>query len=165
MYAGVRMIPAIWKALDHAVIQLIGAAIIAWVLSERWQRWRQRRDFHHATLVKFSSLSAQVLMDLTHLLVARGKIVESERRRLGIEALSRRAQLLAMDAEMFGLFEDGGQAAHGSAGAKEHCSRTSSDGVCYRTCATGDVRAGPASIHSAAPADDHPNVRAHEVHH
>jgi len=58
--------------LITAVVQLLVGIVIAYFLTERWQRWRQRREFQHKTLVKFSELSNEMMDLLSELLMRRG---------------------------------------------------------------------------------------------
>lgn len=48
-------------SLFVVLVQLLIGGITAYCLAERWQRWRQRRDFQHRTLVKFSELSYEMM--------------------------------------------------------------------------------------------------------
>jgi hypothetical protein len=41
------------------------AGMIAYVVAERWQRWRQRRDFQHRAMVEFAE-STIGLMNALH---------------------------------------------------------------------------------------------------
>src|SRR2546425_669565 len=59
-------------------------AVLAYFGAERWQRWRQRRDFQYRTLVKLSELSYDMMDRLSELLVTRGRVnpeVYAEKRR------------------------------------------------------------------------------------
>ena len=53
------------------VFQLLGGIVVGFWLTERWQRWRQRREFQHRTLVKYSELSYELADRLSELLVTR----------------------------------------------------------------------------------------------
>ncbi len=64
-----------------ALVQLGFAILIGWSLTERWQRWRQERDFQHKTLGKFSELSHDLSNQLSELLVRRGRIDYREKYR------------------------------------------------------------------------------------
>jgi hypothetical protein len=67
-----------WRWLRHplviALVQVLVGALLAYLLTERWQRWRQRRDFQYRTLIKFSELSYEMMDRLSELLVSRGRI-------------------------------------------------------------------------------------------
>lgn len=68
-----------WTALlGHplfiALIQLAVGIGLGYLLTERWQRWRQRREFQHRTLVKFNELSNEMMDRLAELLVRRGNM-------------------------------------------------------------------------------------------
>ncbi len=109
MYAGVRMIQDFFRhplviAVAPALLQVLGAAVIALVLSERWQRMRQRRDFQRDIFSRFSRLSADAVTQLADLLMSRGKVPDDERRRLALQHIRERSALLAMDGELFGFF-------------------------------------------------------------
>jgi hypothetical protein len=62
-------------ALRHplviALVQLGVGLFVAYFLTERWQRWRQRRDFQYRTMVKFSETSMDVFVSLSDLLASR----------------------------------------------------------------------------------------------
>jgi hypothetical protein len=51
--------------------QLFGGIAVGFWLTERWQRWRQRREFQDRTLVKYSDLSYDLADRLSELLVTR----------------------------------------------------------------------------------------------
>jgi hypothetical protein len=52
--------------------QLVLATAFGFVFAERWQRWRQRRDFQYRTLVKFSDLTYEIFDKISALLMLRG---------------------------------------------------------------------------------------------
>jgi hypothetical protein len=65
-----------WEAmLQHplfvAFVPVVVGGLFAYALTERWQRWRQRREFQHRTLVKFSELTYGLMDLLAELLVGR----------------------------------------------------------------------------------------------
>src|SRR5262249_18783382 len=70
-----------------AIAQVVAALLVAYFLTERWQRWRQRRDFQFRTLAKFSELSYELMDRLSELLMGRGRIPED------IYAQKRRAEV------------------------------------------------------------------------
>jgi hypothetical protein len=90
--------------LFTAVVQLLVGILIAYMLTERWQRWRQRREFQHRMLVKFSELSFE-MMDLTaELLMRRGTMPNelwAEKRR---EFLSRWTVFASVRGEMMAAY-------------------------------------------------------------
>lgn len=97
-----------WRWLRHslviALIQLLLGALVAYALVERWQRWRQRRDFQYRTLVKFSELSYEMMDRLSELLVTRGRMAPDAyvaRRR---EALSRWTLFVSMRGEVMAAY-------------------------------------------------------------
>jgi hypothetical protein len=109
LYAGVRMMGEFYRSLDNAllaaIVQLAGAGLGAWWLSERWQRWRQRREFQYRTLVTFSERSSKVIFDLTRMAsLVEHASMESEAKKLTI--LAELTDLLSLDAECRLLFED-----------------------------------------------------------
>jgi len=55
-------------ALFVAALQLGVGLIAAYVLTERWQRWRQRRDFQYQTMFKLSETSMELFVLLAELL-------------------------------------------------------------------------------------------------
>jgi hypothetical protein len=90
--------------LFTALVQLLVGILIAYLLTERWQRWRQRREFQHRTLVKFSELSNEMMDLLSELLIRRGHMrteawVEKQR-----EFISRWTAFTAIRGEMMGAF-------------------------------------------------------------
>ena len=62
-------------ALRHpfliALVQIAVGLLAAYLLTERWQRWRQRREFQHKTLAKFSELSNELMDRMSELLMRR----------------------------------------------------------------------------------------------
>lgn len=95
-------------AILSGVVQLAGAAFIAWKLSERWQRWRQRRDFQHRTMAKFAEVSLQLAGDFSSLGVDRphvpGDVSLKDFRALGRLTADHGAQLLSLEYQIRGLF-------------------------------------------------------------
>ena len=67
-----------WRWLRHplviALLQVVVGALIAYMFTELWQRWRQRRDFQYRTLAKFSELSYEMTDRLSELLMLRDRI-------------------------------------------------------------------------------------------
>lgn len=53
------------------VVQIILASVAAYFLTERWQRWRQRREFQYRTMSKFSETSMEIFVLLGELLSIR----------------------------------------------------------------------------------------------
>ena len=88
-----------------AMLQLSLGGFLAYFLAERWQRWRQRRDFQFQTLVKFGELSEEVFSRLSELLMSKGKIPGDKHNELKREYLYRRGPLLGMDGEISAAFK------------------------------------------------------------
>jgi hypothetical protein len=96
--------------LEHplvvALLQIILAGSVSYFLTERWQRWRQRREFQNRSMVKFSELSEEAFSRLSELLMSRGRIPDDQHNRLRREHIYRRGPLLAMDGELSVTFKD-----------------------------------------------------------
>jgi hypothetical protein len=90
-------------AILVALVQLGFAAFIGWFLTERWQRWRQQREFQHRTLGKFSELSYDLHNRLSELLVARGRIKFEYRKKFD-ELLDRWTLFLSMRPEVIAAY-------------------------------------------------------------
>jgi hypothetical protein len=56
------------------LVQFVLAMIVAVFLAERWQRWRQRRDFQYKTLARFSEVTYDIMDRISELLVGRGRM-------------------------------------------------------------------------------------------
>lgn len=54
-----------------AVLQLLAGVGIAYWFAERWQRWRQQRDFQYRAMVKFNELAHDLAERTSELLVTR----------------------------------------------------------------------------------------------
>jgi hypothetical protein len=97
-----------WRSLRHplviALLQVVVGALIAYLLTERWQRWRQRRDFQYRTLVKFSELSYEMMDRLSELLVLRGRMASDLYIAKRREDLSRWTLFVSMRGEVGGLW-------------------------------------------------------------
>ena len=87
LYAGIPILSAILNLLGHpllvAATQLSGAAWIAYSLTERWQRWRQRREFQYRLMGRFSRNTEQCFGLLVEALRAEGRANTNLRRFLG----------------------------------------------------------------------------------
>lgn len=86
------------------LMQLLLAALIGFFFAERWQRWRQRRDFQYRTLVKFAELSFDLMDRLSELLVTRGRMNQEaymEKRR---EMVSRWTAFASMRPEVMACY-------------------------------------------------------------
>lgn len=95
------------KPLLVAGLQLLVGGLIAWIFTERWQRWRQRRDFQYAALVSFARSSTEVFATLYELLLAKSQMApQQERDKLQREYTAKLAPLLAVDADFFAAFHD-----------------------------------------------------------
>jgi len=44
------------------IVQVILGGVAAYFLTERWQRWRQRREFQYRTMSKFSEISMEIFV-------------------------------------------------------------------------------------------------------
>jgi hypothetical protein len=109
--AGVRMMSGALRhplvvALLSGVVQLAIAAFIAWKLSERWQRWRQHREFKHQLLVRFAEESAQAFDLAAALLVGRDREDPNQRREQMRELVQRQGHLTGMVEEARVTFSD-----------------------------------------------------------
>jgi hypothetical protein len=54
-----------------ALFQLAAGGLVAYWLTERWQRWRQQRDFQYRAMVKFNELLYDIANKVAELLMAR----------------------------------------------------------------------------------------------
>ena len=86
------------------LVQFILATFFAIVFAEKWQRWRQRRDFQYKTLAKFSELSYEMMDRLSELLVGRGKIATDVYREKARELLTRWTVFVSMRGEVMACF-------------------------------------------------------------
>jgi hypothetical protein len=100
--------PAARWLLDYGLLgplaQLLLATLFGFLFAERWQRWRQRREFQYRTLVKFSELSYEMMDRLSELLMARGRMrpdVYADKRR---EFVSRWIALMSTRGEVMACF-------------------------------------------------------------
>src|SRR5713101_631894 len=90
-----------------ALVQLVMGLFAAYFLTERWQRWRQRREFQHLAMVKFADLSMGIFDRLTELLVRRiGRGLDDTTRALSREYMAYRVGFLALETEIFAAFQD-----------------------------------------------------------
>jgi len=87
-----------------ALVQLLFAIMVGWFLTERWQRWRQRRDFQYRTLGKFSELSYEMMDRLSELLVGRGKLEIDKYRAQHRELVSRWSLFVSMRGEVMAAY-------------------------------------------------------------
>ena len=86
------------------LMQLLLATLFGFVFAERWQRWRQRRDFQYRTLVKFSELSPEMMDRTAELQATRGRVapdVYEEKRR---EMVSRWTVFASMRGEVLASY-------------------------------------------------------------
>jgi len=86
------------------LVQFMLATFFAIVFAEKWQRWRQRRDFQYKTLAKFSELSYEMMDCLSELLVGRGKIATDVYREKQREMLARWTVFVSMRGEVMACF-------------------------------------------------------------
>lgn len=114
-----EMYDAIATLFQHALVvalfQAVFLALVAYFLTERWQRWRQRREFQYRSLVKFSELSEEAFNRLSEMLMLTWRLVRSEASPFVVrpkisemqrEFVDGRARLLAMDGELGAGFKD-----------------------------------------------------------
>lgn len=87
-----------------ALAQLLIDAFIAYVLTEKWQRWRQRRESQHHTLVKFSELTYELTDLLAELLMLRGKMAPEIYITKNRELVSRWTALAATRGEVMAAY-------------------------------------------------------------
>lgn len=97
-----------WSWLRHPLVvglaPVVVGGLVAYLLTERWQRWRQRRDFQYRTLVKFSELSYEMMDRLSELLGLRDQIARDlyvEKRR---EDISRWTLFVSMRGEVMAAY-------------------------------------------------------------
>jgi len=77
-----------------AALQLFVAAVLAYFGTERWQRWRQRRDFQYRTLSKLSETSTDLFVRLADMLSSRVKLNEDRSDgRLSASIMARESEL------------------------------------------------------------------------
>jgi hypothetical protein len=91
-------------ALLTPVVQFILATVFAAFIAEKWQRWRQRRDFQYKTLTKFSELSYEMTGRIAELLVGRGKLPDNVYREKQREMVTRWTVFLSMRGEVMASF-------------------------------------------------------------
>jgi hypothetical protein len=90
--------------LDAPLVQFVLAALLGFLFVERWQRWRQRRDFQYRTLVKFGELSYEMTDRLSELLMKRSQMrpdLYEEKRR---EMIARWATFVSMRGEVMACY-------------------------------------------------------------
>ena len=89
-----------------AVVQLGFGLLAAWFLTEKWQRWRQRRDFQYHTMSKFSETSMEMFVIVSELLTAKAagmpRSSDGERR-----YITQRVSFHSLEAEIMASFGDG----------------------------------------------------------
>jgi len=61
-----------------ALVQLGVGLVAAYFLTERWQRWRQRREFQYRLMSKLSETSTELFVLLADMLTMRARPVEPE---------------------------------------------------------------------------------------
>lgn len=103
---------ALWKAFSNdklavALLQLLVGALLAYYFTERWQRWRQRREFQHKILVKFSELSHEVLERLINTWdLAREQNAQADLDAAHRAAWTKAFSLMGLDMELSAVFVD-----------------------------------------------------------
>src|SRR5258705_50403 len=90
-----------------AALQLLVAIVLAYLGTERWQRWRQRREFQYRTMSKFSEITADLHSRLQELYALRlaGSTTDFQARFREFNA--RHPQLIALEGELVAGFGDG----------------------------------------------------------
>jgi hypothetical protein len=86
------------------MVQLLLVTLFGFIFAERWQRWRQRRDFQYRTLVKFSELSYEMINRASELLMLRGAIPGEEYIQKRLELLTRWTVFAAMRGEIVACY-------------------------------------------------------------
>jgi hypothetical protein len=89
-----------------SVVSLVGGGVIAYRFSERWQRWRQRRDFQYRTMTTLASAGADTVRVLYELMFAQSHVDPKRHQELLREYPIKLLPLLALDADFFATFED-----------------------------------------------------------
>jgi hypothetical protein len=108
-YSWLRSIP-VDKLLRHPLVvaglQLLVAALLAYIGTERWQRWRQRRDFQYRVMSKLSETSTELFVLLGDMLSTRARhgVVIAEKEQHYID---RRTAFHALEAEIMASFTMG----------------------------------------------------------
>lgn len=88
------------------VVQLLLATLLGFFLAERWQRWRQRREFQHRAMMTFSEVSLDVFDRLSTILTRRvGRRKDETHHKLYAEAMTRRVPLQALAEQVYTLYD------------------------------------------------------------
>jgi hypothetical protein len=89
-----------------ALVQLLVGGLAAYFLTERWQRWRQRRDFQHRAMVKCGEVTMEQFELLSELLTRRTRGAAPEwTSALGREYLAHRVKFHALEGELLAVFQ------------------------------------------------------------
>jgi len=91
-------------SLFVALVQLAVGGLAGYYLTERWQRWRQRREFQARTLAKFSELSYEMMDRLSELLMWRIKQPTQAQAEKQRELLTRWTVFVSMRGEVMASF-------------------------------------------------------------
>ena len=92
-----------------ALVQLVVGGVGAFWLTERWQRWRQRREFQYKTMSTFSEVSMELFVVLGELLAihphrqAMADVWDERQRRY----ISQRVPFHALEADILASFKRG----------------------------------------------------------
>lgn len=86
------------------VVQLLLATVLGFIFAERWQRWRQLRDFRYRTLTKFNEITYDMMDRMSELLVGRGRIPPDQYTAKRREFVSRWTVLAAMRPEVMACY-------------------------------------------------------------
>ncbi len=91
----------------HPFVIAAFAALMAYLFAEKWQRWRQRRDFQYRATTTLSSASATVLKVLYETWgMHDGGYDREHHQELRREYRVQMMPLLSLDADFFATFED-----------------------------------------------------------
>jgi len=87
-----------------ALVQVAVGLGAAYFLTERWQRWRQRREFQYRVMSKLSETSTELFVLLADLLTMRARPVEAELLEKKRTYISRRTAFHSLEAEIMASF-------------------------------------------------------------
>jgi hypothetical protein len=88
------------------LVQLLLVTLFGFIFAERWQRWRQQRDFQHRAMVKFSELTMEQVVLLGELLVSRVGRPGVHAGTLFRQYMARRVPFHALEGEIAAAFDD-----------------------------------------------------------
>lgn len=94
-----------------AIASIFLGALGAYWLTERWQRWRQRREFQYRAFVKFNELAYELAERMSELLVAKSSLSGIDLHNISVDPGKQRALITrwmvfeAMCDELRALFD------------------------------------------------------------